>query len=501
LAAVLTTARSATGQTFTEPVQSMQLSGSNPYAAYNQVNNNQKYHSGTDIISAVYGPGNRDTPVYPTAGGTVWNVYRTSDSTTRCDGTPFSVSTTNRGLGNSVIVAHANGKYSLYGHLDCVDALINPGFSVTGGMRGTRLGKMGNSANDVRRNDSGPNAFGVHLHFEVKDAGTLGDRLPDLPRSGFVGYTHDIPDGYGYHDPTVYLWPFSASSMSPAVFAANTDGARIRSGPGTNPDYAILARLQQGQHVVAYATSGSWYKVHLPNAMSAVSGWVSATVLTFVGPATQVRVTNTGSDGLRIRTVAGGTADSTRVLTINGQSHLKVWDNQIFSVREQSVVSGVPWYKVDLPLTIANQKFGWLSGAFSEIVGAPATEQYTSSFSFGWNFFSIPVLPTNANSSAILCDDLSPCYTVWHWNAVQNNYDQNPDLSPGKSYWVFADNDTIVDVQGSPVSASIQSLPVGWHMIGQPFNFAVKLTDVNIHENATQGLGLATVSSTAQIHL
>ncbi len=367
--------RVSDAQTFYTPLESMELSGNNPYSAYNQVNNNQRYHTGGDFKSALYTPSNYDTPVYPTAVGTVHKLFRTSDTNTRCNGSSFtSVSTSNRGLGNTVIISHTNGTYSLYGHLDCVDAGITPGTVIVGSTVETRIGIMGNSAGTVRRNSSGGDAFGVHLHFEIKDLGVLGN-VSDVPGVGFVGYTPDLPDGYGYHDPEVFISPYSSSAIAPEAWAVlgTVPNLRIRSGPGIS--YEHFSWIHAGQGIIVRESSGDWFRIAIPHAEKGISGWTARTYAgeTFLIPqsaAIQGEVTGAATLGLNVRTVAGGTGDSTRVTTQNGQEFMKVWDGQRYSLIAETTVGSTIWYQIDLPDS-ASQNQGWVSGDFIDTGSSP----------------------------------------------------------------------------------------------------------------------------------
>lgn len=362
-AAILTAISWAGAQTYIPPLEGMTLSGANPYAAFNSnPDNPNRYHSGTDVKSSLRDPGAYDTPVFPTADGTVRGVFRTSDTTTACDGTPFtSPSTVNRGLGNCVVVEHAGGRYSLYGHLDCIDQGISNGLQVSQGPNGTRLGILGHSADANRRHPG----FGPHLHFEIKDRPTLGDDS-NSPGDGWVGYMPDVPDGFGYADPQTVLMPFETETVLPTALAVN-ETTNVRSGPDTT--YEVLTTVPAGQRAVGVGRSSGWWKIALPNADGPAMGWITNTTSTELPWSTTTATADgLGSGGLFVRTAAGATADSTRINTRNGQLQLRVWEGQRFVVREQQLVGAVPWFRIDLP-TVAAQSTGWISGQFAKHTG------------------------------------------------------------------------------------------------------------------------------------
>jgi murein DD-endopeptidase MepM/ murein hydrolase activator NlpD len=69
------------------------------------------------------------------------------------------------GYGNHIIIAHAGGLLTLYGHLEAM--LVNPGDTVTAGQVIGLLGSTGNST-------------GPHCHFEVRVNGQPVDPRPFL---------------------------------------------------------------------------------------------------------------------------------------------------------------------------------------------------------------------------------------------------------------------------------------------------------------------------------
>ena len=103
------------GVTYAWPLQNPRVVGQD-YADYGQVpgNNYTMYDAGIDMTSGSYVQSAYDTPVYATASGTVYKVFRTTDaSQTRCDlSSVASLPSNNHGLGNAVIIAHADGRFS-----------------------------------------------------------------------------------------------------------------------------------------------------------------------------------------------------------------------------------------------------------------------------------------------------------------------------------------------------------------------------------------------------
>ena len=363
-----------TSGTFTWPVDEPAFVGVNDYSTYNG-----QYHTGLDLCPGAAGC-QRGDPIYAAGSGTVQAVQVTTDATqTMCDGSSTGSLTTenNNHLGNAVIIAHSNGKFSVYGHMDCVWPGIAPGVAVS---QGQRIGNIGNSEYATREN-----SFTPHVHFEIKDAGTFGDPTG----LGYSGFTPDLPDGYGYHDPRLYLFPFSQSSMSPtAVKVVASPSLNVLTGPDTS--YSILNTVTTGQEFVAFAFSGSWYEIYLPNSVGPVSGWIPAsagsqTLAASDSTATQIQVKNTGGTGLLIRPSASSATNFVSWVYNTGYLPLvqncapaaKIWDGQFY------VTSGNQngWYQYYLPTNYffssastcqapagSGPAFGWSSGTYLNII-------------------------------------------------------------------------------------------------------------------------------------
>lgn len=136
----------------------------------------KRFHSGIDIASGgPYGVINiiaaRDgVVVYPTAG--VSNNCVSSGELSSCGG----------GYGNYVVIQHADGNYTLYGHMYEGSITVVAGESVK---QGQVIGKMGSSGKST----------GTHLHFEVREGSNSGSSTvnplnyvsPDTPRKLLSG--------------------------------------------------------------------------------------------------------------------------------------------------------------------------------------------------------------------------------------------------------------------------------------------------------------------------
>jgi murein DD-endopeptidase MepM/ murein hydrolase activator NlpD len=128
----------------------------------------------------------------------------------------------------------------------------------------------------------------------------------------------------------------------------------------------------------------------------------------------------------------------------------------------------------------------------------PPPSQEITTFTAGWNLFSVPLDPAEPDPMAVLCDDLSPCKKVWEWDPTIEEYINPPNIEPGHAYWIKVDKDTLVDAQGSLIEERSFEIELwkGWNMIGQPYNFAVKLLDFRVWKSFPEGW--ISLSSAAQ---
>ena len=200
--------------------------------------------------------------------------------------------------GRVVIVEHASGVFSMYGHLD--PALrVEPGQQV---VRGAPIGTV------LRRGDQTPN----HLHFEIRTFLTTREVNGAAPRYAFrcgvdcppgPGYwpfdAPDLPSALGWRNPThlIARQAFPTGAVGPlgeVVVATRPISTSVRlwaavPGAGAPPEVVgdlvlepgarfPLLEIQAGS-ADAVATSARayylWYRIQLPDG---ASGWVQAAV-------------------------------------------------------------------------------------------------------------------------------------------------------------------------------------------------------------------------------
>ena len=265
-----------------------------------------QYHTGIDMTSTSF-----DQNIYAAEEGMVvpGSVRNDCKQGERCNG----------GFGNTVIIQHANGIYSQYGHMQKDSILVTGGQWIT---KGQKIGVMGNT---------GDSDYGIHLHFELKNNSNLG-----------AGYTLSPPDVNGYFDPWKYLASTGMSSVP--VKVVNATGINIRRGPSTA--YTAFTTANFNQSFVAFAATGGWYRVYLPCSNSSCAGWIAGTVSGTIfsvedSSLNQVEVKDTNTSGLFVKPSPGSSS-----------SLDKIWDGQrfvAFGTPQSGANCSSNWYQLYLP--------------------------------------------------------------------------------------------------------------------------------------------------------
>jgi hypothetical protein len=214
------------------------------YATFNS--KYSKYHAGFDLVSAT-----GDLTVYAAAAGKVRTI---PNSTFKNE---------NHYMGNVIIIDHNNGQgpFTLYAHL----ASITVADGVTVQEAGSPIGVMGNTG---CANLADP--CGVHLHFEVKQWGVLGNLHDDL--GPHWGYTPGFPNLYGYLNPWPYL-DHGWAAFSPRAVRSSADQI-VRTGPSASEYTQILGNVAENQTFVASQQVGDWFEIDFPSEHGPAKGWI-----------------------------------------------------------------------------------------------------------------------------------------------------------------------------------------------------------------------------------
>lgn len=96
----------------------------------------------------------------------------------------------------------------------------------------------------------------------------------------------------------------------------------------------------------------------------------------------------------------------------------------------------------------------------------------TYALSPGWNLISVPLEPEITGALAQLGDDL-PIVNVYQFYDGAFYPAEKADIQTGLGYWVYASNNTQIDIVGEPTPAGKTvdtPLKPGWNAIGNPFD-------------------------------
>jgi murein DD-endopeptidase MepM/ murein hydrolase activator NlpD len=334
------------------------------------------YKNGRNFHTRVDLSGTERTPIKTASGGWVVRIYPLGDGAVD-DQMPLwndangdkeydpgkeseleyslpGTKTDNHGYGITVIVRHAAGLFSLYGHLAAVRKDLYDQWKSGQQPRieqGHTIALMGRSGK------ADPDMWSCHLHFEIKTNENLG-----IAALESYGYTAGHPDLYGYIDPVSYILPDRVPTDDLVVVSNKADTVvNIRSSPGlTYADTVPTAtngRAGSGQKYVATKKitldSETWYFLHLPSVNKSFhgpnGGWISGQFLAEYRDEHWATVVNAppenkeGTGGANVFTSACGGAAVGRLF--NGQ--FVVIRNTLTGVACDTCPG--KWHEVDLP--------------------------------------------------------------------------------------------------------------------------------------------------------
>lgn len=142
-----------------------------------ELRGSENNHSGLDMVG---GRGLGETNVIAAKDGIVVfpNSLKGNDCPSRSSAEPCN----GTGYGNYVVIQHADGNYTLYGHLYEDSIVVKAGDSVS---QGQVIAKMGSSGNST----------GAHLHFEIRIGQNAYSAVVDP--ADYVDVNNPRPASYG----------------------------------------------------------------------------------------------------------------------------------------------------------------------------------------------------------------------------------------------------------------------------------------------------------------
>ncbi|MDP2207769.1 MAG: T9SS type A sorting domain-containing protein [Bacteroidota bacterium] len=234
---------------------------------------------------------------------------------------------------------------------------------------GEPIGLMGFSENENRNN------FNIHVHFEIKENGALGNRFDDDDgtKTNYWGYTPDLPIKYGYVDPFnfIYSLPNQFSYTTGIKIIGEEGGSskpdrgiRVYTGPGTK--YSVLGWTGLDQFFVTSDTAFSnlisdditrkWYKIYLPNRIGGIFGWVASkkkdgTPLILEQSAYIAKISNdNNNNGWQLR-LEPSDINTVKIWdnTYSRYEAVRVWKDQKFVQFSSQIISGHTWHGIYVP--------------------------------------------------------------------------------------------------------------------------------------------------------
>lgn len=97
----------------------------------------------------------------------------------------------------------------------------------------------------------------------------------------------------------------------------------------------------------------------------------------------------------------------------------------------------------------------------------PPNIAYTIHLQRGWNLISVPVNDIRGNNVSTLLP--VGVLGAWSYNAITHYYYTVTNFEPCVGYWIFAMNDTDIELCGDPIYECCYNLSKGWNLIGAPY--------------------------------
>ncbi|MDP3150997.1 MAG: choice-of-anchor D domain-containing protein [Ignavibacteria bacterium] len=172
------------------------------------------------------------------------------------------------------------------------------------------------------------------------------------------------------------------------------------------------------------------------------------------------KIYNTGDTTLTV----SGLSSSSGNFTVNTSVPFSININDSASVSVTFAPDEVKSYSDSLSITntdVTNNPLKvYLTGSGIESV-------LQKDFTAGWNLISVPVLPNDQNTSAVIGDDAASFFLYEYKNA---DYFSAITVERNKGYWFGIETNATVDVTGKPkITDDTLSVSAGWNLVGSPF--------------------------------
>lgn len=151
----------------------------------------------------------------------------------------------------------------------------------------------------------------------------------------------------------------------------------------------------------------------------------------------------------------------------------KVYDTKVMRYNETTL----KWEKLDSVVDTTNKIVKGKTNHFT-LFGLLAPPNPTTP---GWNLVSVPLYPSPNSASSVFGQ------TPYVYNPTTNTYTRPSTIQPGIGYWIKGGSNLYATGTETPTTGNFSiSLKKGWNMIGNPFRFNVRLSDMKVNYNSTE---------------
>ena len=173
-----------------------------------------------------------------------------------------------------------------------------------------------------------------------------------------------------------------------------------------------------------------------------------------------LKIYNTGDTTLSVTSLTSSSGN----FTLNTSAPFTVNVNDSASVSVKFAPDEVKTYSDSI--TIVNSDLTNSSLKIS-LSGSGIESLLEKDFTAGWNLISIPVQPTDVNTSAVIGDDAANFLFYEYKNAV---YQSATTAERNNGYWLGIESNVTVDANGQPrITDDTLAVSSGWNLVGSPF--------------------------------
>ena len=172
------------------------------------------------------------------------------------------------------------------------------------------------------------------------------------------------------------------------------------------------------------------------------------------------KIYNTGDTTLTVSALTSSNGNFTVITSVPFSINI----NDSASVSVTFTPDEVKSYTDSLSITNTDPTNGSLK---VYLAGSGIESVLQKDFTAGWNLISVPVLPNDQNTSAVIGDDAASFFFYEYKNG---DYFSAITVERNKGYWFGIESNVTVDVTGKPrITDDTLSISAGWNLVGSPF--------------------------------